>query len=52
VPTHQGHSVLGRHGDGGGSLSMRARLAQVVFAATRFPSMRKAIFRLGGKTVK
>ncbi|MFP3987402.1 Gmad2 immunoglobulin-like domain-containing protein [Streptomyces sp. E11-3] len=40
-----------RYDDGGGSLSMRARLAQVVFTATRFPSIDKVRFELDGKPV-
>ncbi|MFC8348412.1 GerMN domain-containing protein [Streptomyces sp. NPDC057280] len=40
-----------RYDDGGGSLSMQARLAQVVFTATRFPSIQKVRFELDGKPV-
>lgn len=40
-----------RYDDGGGSLSMRARLAQVVFTATRFPAIEKVRFELDGKPV-
>lgn len=43
--------LSGRYDDGGGSLSMRARLAQVVFTATRFPSIHKVQFELDGKPV-
>ncbi|MFI0538038.1 putative small secreted protein [Streptomyces canus] len=43
--------LSGRYDDGGGSLSMRARLAQVVFTATRFPSVHKVAFELDGKPV-
>ncbi|WP_234383031.1 Gmad2 immunoglobulin-like domain-containing protein [Streptomyces dysideae] len=43
--------LSGRYDDGGGSLSMRARLAQVVFTATRFPSIEKVRFELDGKPV-
>ncbi|MBC9715924.1 GerMN domain-containing protein [Streptomyces sp. TRM66268-LWL] len=44
--------LSGRYDDGGGSLSMRARLAQVVFTATRFPGIQKVQFELDGKPVK
>lgn len=44
--------LSGRYDDGGGSLSMRARLAQVVFTATRFPSIHSVRFELDGKPVK
>ncbi|WP_329268332.1 GerMN domain-containing protein [Streptomyces sp. NBC_01451] len=43
--------LSGRY-DGGGSLSMRARLAQVVFTLTRFPSIHSVRFELDGKPVK
>ncbi|MDT7839917.1 Gmad2 immunoglobulin-like domain-containing protein [Streptomyces justiciae] len=43
--------LSGRYDDGGGSLSMQARLAQVVFTATRFPSIQKVRFELDGKPV-
>ncbi|MFI7413445.1 GerMN domain-containing protein [Streptomyces sp. NPDC049627] len=43
--------LSGRFDDGGGSLSMRARLAQVVFTATRFPTIEKVRFELDGKPV-
>ncbi|GAQ50348.1 Gmad2 immunoglobulin-like domain-containing protein [Streptomyces acidiscabies] len=43
--------LTGRYDDGGGTLSMRARLAQVVFTATRFPSIQKVGFELDGKPV-
>ncbi|MGX1910041.1 Gmad2 immunoglobulin-like domain-containing protein [Streptomyces phaeochromogenes] len=43
--------LSGRYDDGGGSLSMRARLAQVVFTATRFPAVHKVRFELDGKPV-
>ncbi|MEV0173533.1 GerMN domain-containing protein [Streptomyces sp. NPDC050803] len=43
--------LSGRYDDGGGSLSMRARLAQVVFTATRFPAIEKVQFELDGKPV-
>jgi hypothetical protein len=43
--------LSGRYDDGGGSLSMRARLAQVVFTATRFPTIEKVRFELDGKPV-
>ncbi|MGW2515485.1 GerMN domain-containing protein [Streptomyces sp. NPDC001617] len=41
-----------RYDDGGGSLSMRARLAQVVFTLTRFPTVHKVAFEIEGKPVK
>ncbi|WP_175408245.1 GerMN domain-containing protein [Streptomyces sp. TRM64462] len=41
-----------RYDDGGGTLSMRARLAQVVFTATRFPTIDKVQFALDGKPVR
>ncbi|WP_107416035.1 GerMN domain-containing protein [Streptomyces sp. CdTB01] len=44
--------LSGRYDDGGGSLSMRARLAQVVFTATRFSSIHSVRFALDGKPVK
>lgn len=44
--------LSGRYDDGGGSLSMRARLAQVVFTATRFSSIHSVRFELDGKPVK
>ncbi|MEU5097896.1 GerMN domain-containing protein [Streptomyces sp. NPDC020996] len=44
--------LSGRYDDGGGSLSMRERLAQVVFTATRFPAVRKVAFEIDGKPVK
>jgi hypothetical protein len=43
--------LSGRYDDDGGSLSMQARLAQVVFTATRFPSIHKVQFELDGKPV-
>jgi len=43
--------LSGRYDDGGGTLSMRARLAQVVFTATRFPTIQKVGFELDGKPV-
>ncbi|NBM17012.1 GerMN domain-containing protein [Streptomyces sp. GC420] len=44
--------LSGRFDDGGGSLSMQARLAQVVFTATRFSSVKQVSFELDGKPVK
>ncbi|MFJ8495670.1 GerMN domain-containing protein [Streptomyces sp. NPDC094038] len=45
--------LSGRYDDGGGSsLSMRARLAQVVFTATRFATNHSVRFELDGKPVK
>ena len=43
--------LSGRYDDGGGSLSMRERLAQVVFTVTRFPSVHKVAFEVDGKPV-
>ncbi|WP_432135363.1 GerMN domain-containing protein [Streptomyces sp. bgisy154] len=43
--------LSGRYDDGGGTLSMRARLAQVVFTVTRYPTIDKVSFRLDGKPV-
>ncbi|MFI1164332.1 GerMN domain-containing protein [Streptomyces sp. NPDC020801] len=44
--------LSGRYDDGGGSLSMRARLAQVVFTVTRFATVHTVRFALDGKPVK
>ncbi|MFJ9908839.1 GerMN domain-containing protein [Streptomyces sp. NPDC101152] len=44
--------LSGRYDDGGGSLSMRARLAQVVFTATRFSGVQKVRFEIDGKAVR
>ncbi|MDC2954713.1 GerMN domain-containing protein [Streptomyces gilvifuscus] len=38
--------------DDGGGPSMRARLAQVVFTLTRFPTVRKVAFEIDGKPVR
>ncbi|MCP9963362.1 GerMN domain-containing protein [Streptomyces somaliensis] len=43
--------LSGRYDDGGGAPSMRARLAQVVFTATRFPAVKSVRFALDGKPV-
>lgn len=44
---------LTRHfGSGGGSLSMMARVAQVVYTLTRFPTVRSVEFRLDGQPVE
>ncbi|MEU6849417.1 Gmad2 immunoglobulin-like domain-containing protein [Actinacidiphila alni] len=43
--------LSGRYDDGGGSASMKARLAQVVFTATRFPGIDKVRFELDGTPV-
>lgn len=43
--------LSGRYDDGGGSLSMRERLAQVVFTVTRFPTVHKVAFEVDGKAV-
>ena len=37
---------------GGGSLSMTARVAQVVYTLTRFPTVRSVEFLIGGETVE
>jgi germination protein M len=37
---------------GGGSLSMQARVAQVVFTLTQFPTVDRVSFRLGGEDVE
>ncbi|MET8805801.1 Gmad2 immunoglobulin-like domain-containing protein [Streptomyces sp. NPDC004546] len=44
--------LSGRYDDGGGTLSMRARLAQVVFTVTRFSTLQKVRFEIDGKPVK
>jgi hypothetical protein len=43
--------LSGRYDDGAGSLSMRERLAQVVFTVTRFPAVHKVAFEIDGKPV-
>ncbi|MET8451128.1 Gmad2 immunoglobulin-like domain-containing protein [Streptomyces sp. NPDC005209] len=43
--------LSGRYDDGGGTVSLRARLAQVVFTVTRYPGIRKVGFELDGKPV-
>jgi hypothetical protein len=43
--------LSGRYDDGGGSLSMRERLAQVVFTVTRFPTVHKVAFEVDGRAV-
>ncbi|MFJ9535933.1 GerMN domain-containing protein [Streptomyces sp. NPDC101225] len=43
--------LSGRYDDGGGSLSLRERLAQVVFTVTRFPSVHKVAFEMDGRPV-
>lgn len=43
--------LSGRYAAGGGSLSMNARLAQVVFTATQFPAVGQVQFRLDGRAV-
>lgn len=40
-----------RFESGGGSQSMRARVAQVVFTLTRFPTVRRVAFRFDGRPV-
>ena len=44
--------LSGLYDDGGGTLSMRARLAQVVFTVTHFSSIHAVQFELDGKPVK
>lgn len=39
------------YGSGGGTLSMSARLMQVVFTLTQFPTVRQVTFRLDGKPI-
>jgi hypothetical protein len=41
-----------RYQEGGGSLSMQLRVAQVAFTATQFRSVRRVAFRLDGKPVE
>ncbi|CAL9591958.1 Gmad2 immunoglobulin-like domain-containing protein [Streptomyces sp. enrichment culture] len=43
--------LTGRYDDGGGTLSARARLAQVVFTVTRFPAVTSVRFALDGVPV-
>jgi hypothetical protein len=43
--------VTGSYGAGGGSLSMQARVAQVVFTATQFPNVDRVSFRMDGAPV-
>jgi hypothetical protein len=43
--------LSGRFGQGGGSLSMLLRVAQVVYTATAFPTVQRVAFRLDGKPV-
>lgn len=43
--------LTGRFDDGGGSLSMTARLAQLVFTLTRFPTVDRMSLRLDGRPV-
>jgi germination protein M len=38
--------------DGGGSLSMQARVAQVVYTLTQFPTVKRVAFRLEGRPVR
>ncbi len=38
--------------EGGGSLSMQARVAQVVYTLTQFPTVKRVAFRLDGRPVK
>lgn len=43
--------LSGSYDDGGGSLSMTARVAQVVFTLTRFPTVTRVSFKLDGRPV-
>ncbi|MGW3245277.1 GerMN domain-containing protein [Streptomyces sp. NPDC001070] len=43
--------LSGRYDDPAGGTSVKARLAQVVFTATRFPGVEKVRFRLDGRPV-
>ena len=43
--------LSGRFDDGGGSLSMELRLAQVVYTLTEFPQVEAVVFELDGKPV-
>lgn len=43
--------LTGTYDDGGGSLSMQARVAQVVFTLTRFTPVQRVSFRLDGTPV-
>jgi hypothetical protein len=44
--------LSGQFGQGGGSLSMMTRVAQVVFTLTQFPSVQAVQFRLDGQPVE
>ena len=44
--------LSGEFESGGGSLSMLARVAEVVYTLTQFPSVEKLRFELGGKAVQ
>lgn len=44
--------LTARYATGGGSATMFARLAQVVFTATQFPSVDGVLFRIDGKPVR
>lgn len=43
--------LSGEYASGGGSLSMTARLAQVTFTLTQFPTVKQVTFKLDGKPV-
>jgi hypothetical protein len=43
--------LTSQYQSGGGSLSMKARLAQVVFTLTQFPTVRGVLFHLDGEPV-
>ena len=44
-------NLSGEYDDGGGSLGMFARLAQVVYTATRLPSINEVAFEIDGEAV-
>ena len=48
---HAAVDLSGTFATGGGSLSMSARLAQVTFTLTQFPSVDDVVFRLDGQAV-
>ena len=43
--------LTSQYQSGGGSLSMKARLAQVVYTLTQFPTVRAVLFHLDGEPV-
>jgi germination protein M len=44
--------LSGSFAEGGGSLSMQARVAQVVYTLTQFPTVERVAFRLDGQPVE